>query len=178
MEETMRRLTRVVTVVPLALVAGLLTAPGSSAETTTLPPPQVAWVGNIVVSHGGDAYILAKFRCYGGETATHLWASVKQGGPDPTAEGSGVLSDAWYDTNYQYANDPAGQTIQCDGKWHVQHFLLKRVDHPFGTDYVSGMLKSGTAWVQFCVFDSSATDDNFPTGFAYDYGWKRIVAAN
>ena len=172
----MRRLARVATVALLALTAGIMTAPVSSADTTTLPPPQVAWVGDIVVSHGSNAYILAKFRCYGGRTGTHLWASIKQGGPDPTAEGSGVLSNAWYDTNYQYANDPAGQTLQCDGRWHVTPFLLKRVDHPFGTDYVSGKLKTGKAWVQFCVFDSSATDDNFPTGFAYDYGWKHVIA--
>ena len=39
-----------------------------------------------------------------------------------------------------------------------------------------GKLKSGKAWVQFCVFDSSATDDNFPTGFAYDYSWKHVIA--
>ena len=87
-----------------------------------------------------------------------------------------MLSDAWYDTNYQYANDPAGQTIQCDGRWHVNRFTVKLVDHPFGTNYVSGKLAKGAAWVQFCVFDSSATDDNFPTGFAYNYSWKSVIA--
>jgi len=150
--------------------------PAASASAAELPAPEIAWVGQHVVANGSDAYIQAKFRCWGGETGTHLWASVKQGGPDPTAEGSGMTSDAWYDTNYQYANDPAGQTIQCDGRWHVNRFVVKLVDHPFGADYVSGKLQKGAAWVQFCVFDSSATDDNFPTGFASDSGWKTVIA--
>ena len=150
--------------------------PAASASAAELPAPEIAWVGRHVVANGRDAYIQAKFRCWGGETGTHLWASVKQGGPDPTAEGSGMTSDAWYDTNYQYANDPAGQTIQCDGRWHVNRFVVKLVDHPFGTDFVSGKLQKGAAWVQFCVFDSSATDDNFPTGFASDSSWKTVIA--
>lgn len=157
----------------LALSAVALPAAGASAAE--LPPPEIAWVGNNVVVHGSDADILAKYRCYGGETGTHLWASIKQGGPDPTAEGSGMTSTAWYDTNYQYANDPAGQTINCDGHWHTTKFTVKLVDHPFGTDYVSQQLAKGAAWVQFCVFDSSATDDNFPTGFASLSEWKNVV---
>jgi hypothetical protein len=28
----------------------------------------------------------------------------------------------------------------------------------------------GPAWVQRCVLDSSATEDNLPTGFAYSSG--------
>ena len=150
--------------------------PAASASAADMPAPEIAWVGQHVVANGSDAYIQAKFRCYGGETGTHLWASVKQGGPDPTAEGSGMTSDAWYDTNYQYANDPAGQSIQCDGKWHVNRFVVRLVDQPFGSPYVSGTLKNGAAWVQFCVFDSSATDDNFPQGFASDSGWKTVIA--
>jgi hypothetical protein len=158
----------------LALAGAAL--PAASASAAEMPAPEIAWVGQHVVANGSAAYIQAKFRCYGGETGTHLWASVKQGGPDPTAEGSGMTSDAWYDTNYQYANDPAGQSIQCDGKWHVNRFVVKLVDQPFGSPYVSGPLENGAAWVQFCVFDSSATDDNFPQGFASDSGWKTVIA--
>jgi hypothetical protein len=163
-------------VAALALAAGAAVVPVSSASAADFPAPEVAWVGSHIVANGSDAWIQAKFRCYGGETGTHLWASIKQGGDDPTAEGSGMKSTAWYDTNYQFANDPAGQTLDCDGRWHVQRFLVKRVDHPFGTDYVSQELAKGPAWVQFCVFDSSATDDNFPQGFAYSYDWKTVIA--
>jgi hypothetical protein len=159
-----------------ALVIAGIAVPAASATAAELPAPEIAWVGDHVVANGGNAFIQAKFRCWGGETGTHLWASIKQGGPDPTAEGSGMTSAAWYDTNYQYANDPAGQTIDCDGRWHVQRFTVKLVDHPFGTDYVSGSLQNGAAWVQFCVFDSSASADGAPTGFASDSGWKTVVA--
>lgn len=169
------RLARVAAGAVLALVTAMA-LPAGSASAEELAPPEIAWVGDHVVANGSNAYIQAKFRCWGGETGTHLWASIKQGGPDPTAEGSGMTSAAWYDTNYQYANNPAGQTIQCDGKWHVNRFTVKLVDHPFGTGYVSGELAKGTAWVQFCVFDSSATDDNSPTGFAYNYGWRTVIA--
>jgi hypothetical protein len=159
-----------------ALVAASAAVPLSSASAAELPAPEIAWVGKHVVANGSEAYIQAKFRCYGGETGTHLWASIKQGGEDPTAEGSGMKSDAWYDTNYQYANDPAGQTIQCDGKWHVERFTVKLVDHPFGQDYVSGTLQNGAAWVQFCVFDSSANNEDPEQGFAYNYGWRTVIA--
>jgi hypothetical protein len=160
--------------VALALSSAVVSAGAAAADS--LPAPQIAWVGDHVVANGDNASIQAKFRCWGGATGTHLWASIKQGGPDPTAEGSGMTSQAWYDTNYQYANDPAGQTITCDGHWHVTRFTVKRVDHPFGSDYVSGKLAKGAAWVQFCVFDSSATDDNFPTGFASDSAWRTVIA--
>ncbi|WP_270889564.1 hypothetical protein [Pedococcus sp. 5OH_020] len=168
------RLVRLAAAAAFALATTAI--PVTSATAAELPAPEVAWVGSHVVANGSDAYIQAKYRCYGGETGTHLWASIKQGGEDPTADGSGMKSTAWYDTNYQYANDPAGQTIGCDGHWHVQRFTVKLVDHPFGTDYVSQTLQNGPAWVQFCVFDSSATDDNFPQGFAYSYSWKSVIA--
>ena len=34
--------------------------------------------------------VVGTYRCWGGESI-HLWVSVKQGGPDPTAEGSSTL---------------------------------------------------------------------------------------
>ena len=145
-----------------ALVAASAAVPLSSASAAELPAPEIAWVGKHVVANGSEAYIQAKFRCYGGETGTHLWASIKQGGEDPTAEGSGMKSDAWYDTNYQYANDPAGQTIDCDGHWHATRFTVKLVD---GWQPLTG----GPAWVQFCVFDSTG-------GFGYSYDWKTVKA--
>jgi hypothetical protein len=163
------RFTRMATVV--AMTAGVVLAPaGAALAADPLPAPEVSWVNdNVIVTgaNGDQATLLAKYRCYGGEVGTHLWASVKQGGEDLEGEGSSARATSWYDTNYQYANDPAGQTIACDGHWHATRFLLELEDgwQP---------LTSGPAWVQFCVFDSSATDDNFPTGFGYSYGWKTV----
>jgi hypothetical protein len=157
------------------LAVGTALTPAAAAQADeALPAPEVAWVNdNVIVTgaKGEEATLLAKYRCYGGRTGTHLWASVKQGGEDLEGEHSSARATSWYDTNYQWANDPAGQTINCDGHWHATRFTVKLVDgwKP---------LADGPAWVQFCVFDSSATEDNFPTGFAYSYGWKAVNAPN
>lgn len=158
-------------VAAISLAAGLLLAPTATGQAVEeLPAPEVSWVGgNVIVTgaNANEATILAKYRCYGGETGTHLWASVKQGGEDLEGEGSSQRATSWYDTNYQYADDPAGQTINCDGNWHATRFVVKLVE---GKE----PLISGEAWVQFCLFDSSSTEDNFPTGFGYSYGWKTV----
>ena len=145
------------------LIAGVLTGAALPATADVLPAPEVSWVNENVIVTGADgtqAQLLAKYRCYGGEEGTHLWASVKQGGDDLEGEGSSARATSWYDTNYQYANDPAGQTINCDGHWHATRFTVKLVE---GWEE----LASGPAWVQFCVFDSTG-------GFGYSYGWKTV----
>jgi len=148
----------------LVIAAGVALMPAAaSAAVDELPAPEVAWVSdNVIVTgaHRDQASVLAKYRCYGGETGTHLWASVKQGGEDLEDEGSGAWARSWYDTNYQYEEDPAGQTINCDGHWRTTKFVVKLVE---GKE----LLTDGEAWVQFCVFDSEE-------GFAYSYGWKTV----
>jgi hypothetical protein len=145
----------------LALAASVAPTAAQAEETPQGPGPEVSWVGdNVVVSADrGEASVLAKFRCYGGEEGTHLWASVKRG-ENLQAEGSGGWATSWYDTNYQYQDNPAGQTIQCDGRWHATRFTVKRVEG-------KGTLDRGPAWVQFCVFDSRG-------GFASVNGYKSV----
>src|SRR4051812_35482745 len=77
------------------------------------PAPQVGRLGAVVQVDKTDprkAYVTSQYKCYG---ATHLWVSVKQGGPDPTAEGSSQTVRSWYDTNV--SQDVA---VNCDGQWH------------------------------------------------------------
>lgn len=134
-----------------ATMVGLSTAlvPASTAVAEELPAPEVAFVhDNVVVSADrAEATVLAKYRCFGGEEGTHLWVSIKQGGEDLEGPGSSARARAWYDTNYQYAEDPAGQTLPCDGRWHATRFTVKLVE---GKD----LLERGSAWVQFCAFDN------------------------
>jgi len=47
----------------LALAGAAL--PAASASAAEMPAPEIAWVGQHVVADGSDAYIQAKFRCYG-----------------------------------------------------------------------------------------------------------------
>jgi hypothetical protein len=41
-----------------------------------------------------------------------------------------------------------------------------------------GTLARGPAWVQWCLFDNTSTEDNFPQGFAQDYGWRTVRGAS
>ena len=130
--------------------------------------PEVAWTGgNVQVSpDGSTVHVLGKYRCWGGTTGTHLWVSVKQGPrlSEPDQTGSSY-ADAWYDTNWNFENSETGLTVDCDGHWHVTRAVLKNV---------FGELHDGTAYIQFCLFDNSSTEDNFPQGFAQDYGWRTV----
>ena len=150
----------------LALV--ILGLPGQ-ASAQAYRAPQVAWTGNVInVSPDGDtAYINGKYNCVGGREGTHLWVSVKQGpGIDADHTSSGDAA-AWFDTNWNFGESEAGLTVACDGHWHTTRYTLKR---EFGD------LTDGTAYVQFCLFDNTSTDDNFPQGFAQDYGWRTVRA--
>ena len=141
--------------------------------TTTAKPkpyqdPQVAWVGkNVHVSpDGSKAFVIGKFKCFGGQTGTHLWVSVKQGPrlSEPDHTGSSY-ADAWYDTNWNFEQSEAGLTVDCDGHWHVARITMKQV---------FGELHDGPAYVQFCLFDNTSTETNFPQGFAQDYGFRKV----
>lgn len=147
---------------------GAATSVGPVSAAPAYADPQVAWVNDqvAVAPDGSEAYVLGKYRCYGGEEGTHLWVSVKQGPglsePDHTSSSD---ADAWYDTNWNWEQSPAGLTVDCDGHWHVSRVVLKQE---------FGELTDGPAYVQFCLFDSTGNEDNFPQGFAYDYGWRTV----
>ena len=149
-----------------AAALAAMSVPGASA--TEYADPQVAWTGaNInVAPDGSAAYIDGKYNCYGGRENTHLWVSVKQGpGLDDEHTSSGD-ADAWYDTNWNWESDPAGLTVACDGRWHVTRYTLKQE---------FGELVDGPAFVQFCLFDPTGNEENFPQGFAFDYSWKTVL---
>jgi hypothetical protein len=147
-----------------------LAAMGVPAATSAdIPAPEVAWTGATinVAADGSAAYITGKYRCFGGEEGTHLWVSVKQGENLDDEHTGSSYSDAWYDTNWNYSDaDPDGLNVDCDGHWHVTRYTLKPV---------FGELVDGTAFVQFCLFDSTGNEENFPQGFAFDYSWKTVL---
>ena len=133
----------------LALTAGAVlgaqAAPASAAAA--VGEPEVAWVNdNVFLSaDGSSATVLGKYRCSGGQAGSHLWVSVKQGPGIDAEHTSSEFASAWYDTNYYFGQDPAGMTLDCDGKWHVSRITVKPV---FGT------LSTGSAYVQWCLYDS------------------------
>jgi len=109
----------------------------------------VKYVSDVIVSpSGGDAYVIGLYRCYGGMANTHLWVSVKLG-------------------------RSAGELQR---NWQVQRIDLK--PETFETGAVFPPLESGTGFVQFCLFDSTAppNDDNPSQGFAFNYSMKHVIA--
>ena len=154
--------------VALCAVALMVAGSPATAKPKSYDDPQVAWVGrNVHVSpDGSKAFVVGKYRCYGGREGSHLWVSVKQG-PDisePDQTGSSY-AEAWYDTNWNFEESPAGLTVDCDGHWHVARITMKQV---------FGELVDGPGYVQFCLFDNTSTETNFPQGFAQDYGFRSV----
>ena len=142
-----------------ALALATLGVPAATADG-----PQVSWTGvNInVAPDGSAAYINGKYKCDGGEEGTHLWVSVKQGEGLSFENTSSSLADAWYDTNWNFGESEAGLTVDCDGHWHVSRVELRQE---------FGELHDGIAFVQFCLFDSTGSEE---TGFAFNYSWKQV----
>lgn len=152
-----------------ALTASMLVASTATAEAATYQPPQISFVSDVVVTHGRvDAYLVATYRCYGGSKGTHVWVSVKQGlklsWPDHT---SSAYADAWADTNWYYGVNPAGLTANCNGTWQTAIVPMKDV---------FGKFVNGTAFVQVCVYDSTAdpNDEESTKGFGFNYSVKKL----
>jgi hypothetical protein len=133
----------------VALMAVALSFTGLSSASAQVRAPQVKDLGGYAVVSKYDPTVVrvtGTYKCFGG-SPIHLWVSVKQGGPDPTAEGSSSTVDAWYDTNVS-----ADVYVKCDGRWHTRTVTLGA--HP--TDFTGrplGLLHNGKAWLQFCLVD-------------------------
>ena len=136
----------VVVLSTLALVTAGATA-ASAAPAAPDRAPEVSFVAPIVWGSGsGSVTALGSYRCWGGEDI-HLWVSVKQGGPDPTAEGSSSTVDAWYDTTVSGDVD-----VTCNGRWQVATVDLGQRATDWGGRELSA-LRDGRAWLQFCLVD-------------------------
>src|SRR4051794_21773960 len=146
----------------VALIALALSFTGLSAASATTGygprPPEIKSLGAYAaVDHNNREVVSVRgtYRCWGPSYSMHLWVSVKQGGPNPRAEGSSTTVKAWYDTNI--SQDVA---VKCDGVWHTKTVKLGRhpvanypTDDPETTPPTRplGYLKNGPAWLQFCL---------------------------
>ncbi len=160
---------------PLALAGGATSAQAAKVEYAQ---PEVAWVHN-VKADGDSATLNAKYRCWGGKGA-HLWVSLKQGGGITgkpaeelaAMEGTSALAASWYDAR--------PEDVVCDGKWQIQRFTVQRhgaVAFPGYEHPAWERLVSGTAFLQFCLYDSTATGEPGSTqGFGYLYSLVPVKA--
>ena len=171
--------TRRVTLAAASLAAPLvLAATPASAAQVDYSAPQVAWVHN-VKANGDSATLNAKYRCWGGDEGTHLWVSLKQGGgitgsaEDLAAQqGTSALAESWYDSH------PDG--VVCNGRWQIQRFTVHRaMGIPGYHPAAWAPLQDGPAFLQFCLFDSTAEagpDADPNQGFGYLYDWVNVKA--
>jgi hypothetical protein len=156
-------------------VVGGGTASAQAAQVA-YADPQVAWVHN-VKSTDDSATLVAKYRCWGGNEGTHLWVSLKQGGgisgpADELAqqEGTSAVAASWYDSH--------PENVVCNGKWQIQQFTVYREQgipgyHPEAWK----PLVAGPAFLQFCLFDSTAEagpDADLSQGFGYLYSYVPV----
>lgn len=169
-------------VVLLSALALLSIGAGVASASDGGPPqapraPQIGWVSPIAWGSGPEqATVLGSYRCWGDSTTMHLWVSLKQGGANPTAEGSSTTVDAWYDTNI--SQDVA---VTCNGRWQVTAVDLGRhpvANRPGDTETTPptrqlGYLHGGRAWLQFCLVPPGAETD--PSLLASENRWVHVV---
>ncbi len=145
----MRR-SRVLVVVLAALALLVPGLSSASAAPAAPPPPRAPEIGIVTPVvwatpwKADTVQVFGTYRCWGGESI-HLWVSVKQGGPDPTAEGSSSTVAAWYDTNVSQDVE-----VRCNGRWQSKLVDLGRAPADF-TGRPLGYLQNGRAWLQFCL---------------------------
>jgi hypothetical protein len=150
--------------------AGLLVAAAPGAYAVEAGTPYGVAVG-VVAADAHTAVVTGQWRCSGGGYA-HLWVSVKQG-PDvnDSTQTSSDYAKSWYDSNYKFADPatPEGMTVACDGKEHTESFTVRRVmTTPWGTRFNSAALKTGPAYVQFCVVWGDEDGDGTSYGAFHD----------
>lgn len=133
--------------VVLLTVLGLCATGMASASASSWHPPVIKSLGAYATETGNPniVKVTGTYKCWGKPTSTHLWVSVKQGGPDPTAGGSSETVNAWYDTNVS-----GDVSVICDGTFHTKTVTLGRHDTDFSGRPL-GYLQNGRAWLQFCV---------------------------
>jgi hypothetical protein len=163
-----------VAVLSAPTVAATAATPATAADYQN---PEVAWVYKAHIRQNpAKAAVLAKYRCWGGDAGTHLWVSLKQGPKISAmtaeelvnAQGTSALARNYYDSHP--GEDPGTTGIHCNGEWQVQRFSVNRQ---------KGQMRVGKAWLQFCLFDSTAEsgpDADPSQGFAYSYKFIRVHA--
>jgi hypothetical protein len=136
----------------LALGLSLSGVSAASAQSGYGRAPEIRNLGAYATVDSHDREVVrvrGEYRCWPSGYGMHLWVSVKQGGPDPTAEGSSSTVKAWYDTNVSM-----DVNVKCDGMWHTRTVRLERWPTDF-TGRPLGFLKNGKAWLQFCMVDNA-----------------------
>ena len=164
-----------VTLLAAAALLAITAAPVAAARPTSdYQNPVVDWVQPTVIARAdGSAKVHAQYTCYGGNEGTHVYIGVKQGPlVNATDHTSSHYAETFYSTNW--SSDSGSNALHCDGRKHNQTFIVKPDPYWAGAAGAP-LLTSGTAFVQFCIFDSHNTGETDPTGFAFDYSMRKVT---
>ncbi len=171
---------RFMTIAAALVGAGVLAAtmaPAAQAAPTHYKPPGVPFVAPYVLASTslGQATLYASYRCFGGNAHTHLFIAVKQGPQmNATTHTTSDFAKTFYSTNYN--SDGPGLTVNCDGIPHFAAYVLEPDPYWANAGNNPPALKTGPAFVQFCLFDSTNTGENDPNGFAFNYSMRTVIA--
>ena len=158
--------------VRIALTAALATvavggfaapAVGSEARVAAAPSAEVVSVSRVYLENGRPM-VAGTYRCTG--RLTHLWVSVKQGGRDLKAEGSGAEARSWYQRTWD------NKRVRCDGREHTELYRLR----PTGD---TGKVRAGRrAYVQFCLLTANRASqfEEGGSSFASNMRYRRVTA--
>lgn len=124
----------------LALTAASAALPAATQAAGGSDKTAKAAFVSAIHPSGSTAKMTVRYTCSQGTT---LWISAKQsesGKMDPKLrkEGSSKAAAAWLESH----RNP----VSCSGTWHTASFKIDTVEK--GS---KGKLRSGYAWVQFCV---------------------------
>jgi hypothetical protein len=161
--------------VTCGLVAGATGIASAARPAAGYQPPVVEWVSPVVHAQAGSnsAVVHGKYHCSGGNVGTHLYIGVKQGPQvNATDHTSSQYAQTFYSTNWN--SDGPGLRLICDGRSHNKSFVVKPDPYFWNAEHAPP-LKSGKAFVQFCLFDSTNQGENDPNGFAFDYSMRKVV---
>jgi hypothetical protein len=163
----------------VALAGAALVAAMTGTATAAKPTPQYAnpvvnWIQPTVVAHqDGTATVHAHYTCWGGNVGTHLFIAVKQGPQiNATDHTSSEFAVTFYSTNWN--SDGPGLSLNCTGE--QQNALFELQPDPYWAHAGDNPppLAAGPAFVQFCLFDSTSSE-NSEQGFAFDYSMRKVV---
>ncbi|MDT4938782.1 MAG: hypothetical protein QOG80_2453 [Pseudonocardiales bacterium] len=173
----MRSRSRIIGVV-LATVGLVATMTGTAAAakpTSGYQNPVVNWIQPTVIAQSdGTAIVHAHYTCFGGNLGTHLFIAVKQGPEiNATDHTSSQYANTFYSTNWN--SDGPGDSLNCNGVQQNALFVLQPDPYWQNAGNNPPPLAAGPAFVQFCLFDSTSSQDDLSHGFAADYSMRKVV---
>src|SRR5262249_30378269 len=137
--------------------------------------PVVNWIQPTVIANAdGTATVHAHYTCFGGNAGTHLFIAVKQGPEiNATDHTSSDFAVTFYSTNWNA--DGPGDSLNCNGRQQNALFTLAPAPYWAHAGDNPPPLAAGPAFVQFCLFDSTSSEDDLSHGFAFDYSMRPVV---